>query len=493
VSATATHVWVITKSGVHWQRIAITSGELNTLVDALRCGLDRSQWRDAGLSKCATRLELAASEAPKGRDALPFSLERAHGLYRILFGSFAEHIKGKDLLIVPSGALTALPFAVLATEPPSAPDDYAGASWLVKHNAITMLPSLASLKALRQNVKTSEATSPFLGVGNPLLTGLDGKDKRAWDRQSCTNLAPPDPDDGKGFAVAASVQSLFRGGPVNVAALRQQPALPETAGELCTVAQYLNATDGSVLLGENASEARLKQQSESGALAGARVVHFATHGLLAGETALFSSARAEPALLLTPPETASAEDDGLLMASEVATLKLDADWVVLSACNTAGGDGAGAESLSGLARAFFYAGARALLVSHWAVDSEAAVKLVTGSFGVMSKDKTAGRAQALRLASLALIQGGGKRAHPAYWAPFVVAGEGGAPSGAVPSSVAAGALPAAAAMTAGASPPETRQVSAPVSTKKPFRTAKPRLKKKEPGSSEWSPKMFGEW
>src|SRR5262245_66451196 len=91
---------------------------------------------------------------------------------------------------------------------------------------------------------------------------------------------------------------------------------------------------------------------------------------------------AEPALLLTPPNQPSEEDDGLLTASEAALLKLDADWVVLSACNTAAGDGnaTGAEALSGLARAFFYAGARALRVSHWAVDSTSTVRRVTKAF-----------------------------------------------------------------------------------------------------------------
>jgi hypothetical protein len=77
---------------------------------------------------------------------------------------------------------------------------------------------------------------------------------------------------------------------------------------------------------------------------------------------------------LTLPKDPSELDDGLLTASEVAQLKLNADWVVLSACNTAAGEKPGAEALSGFARAFFYAGARALLVSHWRIDSKAAIR-----------------------------------------------------------------------------------------------------------------------
>ena len=109
----------------------------------------------------------------------------------------------------------------------------------------------------------------------------------------------------------------------------------------------------AVSLGERATVSKVKAASGSGELARARVVHFATHGLLAGETAMFAKNKAEPALLLTPPAEASEEDNGLLTASEVAQLSLDADWVVMSACNTAGGAAEGAEALSGLARAFF--------------------------------------------------------------------------------------------------------------------------------------------
>ena len=136
---------------------------------------------------------------------------------------------------------------------------------------------------------------------------------------------------------------------------------------------------------------------------------------------------AEPGLLLTPPEAPSEEDDGYLSASEIAGLKLDADWVILSACNTAAGGAQGAEALSGLARAFIYAQARALLVSHWEVDSATTVKLVTGAMKRLAADKAMGRAEALRQSMLALIdRDAAREVHPAYWAPFVVVGEGGA-------------------------------------------------------------------
>ena len=153
-----------------------------------------------------------------------------------------------------------------------------------------------------------------------------------------------------------------------------------------------------------------------------RIVYFATHALVAGDI----KGLGEPALALTLPEKPSAIDDGLLEASEVAELKLNADWVVLSACNTAAGDKPGAEALSGLARAFFYAGARALLVSHWAVASDAATRLMTSTFEIMKSDSQAGRAEALRQAMLAYLSDTSNpwNAYPAFWGPFELVGEG---------------------------------------------------------------------
>ena len=429
--AEETIVFALTKKGARWTSIGQGTGALRERVAALRCGLDYGAWRDDGRQKCR---DLTGTEPRFDSDGeaiaetLPFDLARASALYGDLFGGIEDLIQGKRLLIVSSGALTQLPFEVLIT---AKPDDtlprfeaYKKAAWLGQRQAITILPSVGSLKALR-SAKASAAPEPFAGFGNPLLTGQDGTDKSAWAKQDCGKPAAP---KSRIASLAASIASLFRGGAVNVEELRRNPPLPETADELCAVGRALGVPEAglakAVHLGERATVSQVKALSASGDLARARVVHFATHGLLAGETALFAKAKTEPALLLTPPAEASEEDNGLLTASEVAQLSLNADWVVMSACNTAAGSSEGAEALSGLARAFFYAGARALLVSHWYVDSEAAVAITTGAVNAMKDNPKIGRAEALRSAEAGLIKRGGRFAHPSGWAPFVLVGGG---------------------------------------------------------------------
>jgi CHAT domain-containing protein len=372
---------------------------------------------------------------------LPFDLTLANDLYKALLGSVADMIKDKRLIIVPSGPLTSLPFNVLVTEPPkmAIPEtlaQYRDVAWLGARTAITVLPSVSSLKALRQLARTSRATKPYLGIGNPLLNGPQDDPVFGADYKKLAELArskrcaaPQQIASAWELRPVRSIASLFRGAEANIEQIRYQVPLPETADELCQVAQRLGVPNSDILLGENAAEARVKDLSEQGGLAQYAIVHFATHGVLAGQV----PGSAEPGLILTPPPKgtsdpkALARDDGFLTASEIATLKLDADWVVLSACNTAGAAGEGAEALSGLARAFFYAGARALLVSHWGVGSDAAVKLTTRAFDELKAHPEIGRAEAMRISMRDLIEKGlPAEARPSIWAPFVVVGEGAA-------------------------------------------------------------------
>jgi tetratricopeptide (TPR) repeat protein/CHAT domain-containing protein len=537
-----TFLWVVTKTEARWARSEIGTQALRREVAALRCGLDYDGTWGAEASPCGELLKINYTESDhrEGRP-LPFDLGRAHALYKALFGEVEDIIKDKHLLIVPSGALTKLPFQVLVTrlsgDPPSderlrrvghlgaslrnltpearqslmpsrehgvrivkivpktpaeaaglKPDDillsidgedFASAqkfadavgshapgstirlrvlragteivvtatldngtvrdwvprmltdaegkdvAWLARNHALTVLPVVSSLKALRQLAKASHASRTLIGFGNPLLDGPNigyaELASEARSKQSC-----PKAREQRVAALTAIHRGVLplslRGGLVNVADIRAALPLPETADELCAVAHDLGVRGDEIRLGGHATEAELKRLSAAGELAKYRIIHFATHGALAGEIGEGS----EPGLLLTPPEQATETDDGYLSASEIAALKLDADWVILSACNTAAGGAEGAEALSGLARAFFYAGARTLLVSHWYVDSEATVALITKSFDALKADPKIGRAEALRRAMGSLIADGGRTAHPSAWAPFVVVGEGGA-------------------------------------------------------------------
>lgn len=143
------------------------------------------------------------------------------------------------------------------------------------------------------------------------------------------------------------------------------------------------------------------------------MLHFATHAAVSGQV----KGQHEPGLVLTPPAAATEKDDGYLTASEVATLKLRADWVILSACNTAASGSEDSDRLSGLAAAFFYAGARSLLVSQWAVESGAAVKLTVKAVDELASNPSIGRSEARRRSMAAYVKDAKpEEAQPLYWA-----------------------------------------------------------------------------
>jgi CHAT domain-containing protein len=379
-------VWAVTRERAGWAQIDAGREVLGGHVSALRNGLDPEAQQDA-----------EGSAGSKAGVTAGFDLGRAHALYRLVLGPVAPLLRDKrHLLVVPAGPLTSIPFQVLVTAPPRpGADALRQASWLIKSHALSVLPSVQSLQALRKLAPNSAATKPFFGVGDPVLEGPGARRQRGAAR------------------VSTAPARFYRSGVADLRAIRELIPLPETADELIAIGKLLGATPDAINLRQAASEPRVRSAS----LKDYRVLHFATHGLVAGDL----SGLAEPALVLTPPPVASETNDGLLTASEIATLSLDADWVVLSACNTAAGSGAGADALSGLARAFFYAGARALLVSHWAVYSQAATELTTATFAALAAKPQLGRAEALRSAMLDLIARGEP---PSYWAPFVLVGAG---------------------------------------------------------------------
>ncbi|WP_376988152.1 tetratricopeptide repeat protein [Bosea sp. R86505] len=395
------------------------------------------------------RPDLAAGGAP-------FDLALAHDLYTRLFPEeIRAFVKGKRLILAPAPELLALPWHLLLTAPPpegwDAPGTdrvalYKQAPWLFQsHPAITVLPTIASLRALRGNaVVRAPADRAFIGLGDPVI-GRTRAERDAAPLDCAPAAAAAGPVQVAALRAPGSTENVFgdaRGEDgfvlASVEAVRGQPRLPDSRCELIQIADTIAARQAQaepgrdtafpavprparagvdILLGPDASETRLKALNTSGELARYRILHFATHGLVSGELQL-----PEPALVLSPPAKASVQDDGLLTASEIATLTLAADWVVLSACNTAAGDAKGAEAFTGLAKAFFYAGAKSLLTSSWPVYSDAAVAITTLAF----QNQHDGRAKALNHAMRDTLAAANSEhtAHPAYWAPFAIVGDG---------------------------------------------------------------------
>ncbi len=335
----------------------------------------------------------------EGGSVNEFDLDGAHTLYRNIFSDLKELLSGvKHLIVISNGALSSLPLSLLVTEP-SKPGDYVNTQWLGKKMATSYSPSLKSFLLARQTSPKTIASKMFLGFGDPKLMPSDAKSPSSLKNSevNCRKL-----------------------GPAPASLLMTMASLPDTAIELKTISSALkDGQSNNVFLGSNATETNLRAQK----LDDYRVLYFATHGLLPGEL----KCQEEPALVLTPPPTSAKtkEEDGLLEASEIAALKINADLVVLSACNTGGSGGKfGGDALSGLAESFFHAGARSLLVSQWQVPSKATTQLMTGVFKKLGPDLNAGGAFSLQESQISMMSIP-KTAHPVFWAAFEWIGDGG--------------------------------------------------------------------
>ena len=367
-------------------------------------------------------------------DVPDFDLDLAYGLYaRLLEPLEPAWVAAESILLVAAGPLQQLPLSLLASEPVELGEEtdllfarYRDVPWLARSHAVTNLPSVAALTTLRGLPPGAPTRRAFAGFGDPLFSAEQA-------------LAAAGEPGSQPSSVVSRGLLATRGQPIRLRSLPQLqgvdsadlallPRLPDTAKEVNAMALAMNADlTRDVFVGQAANEATIKNLD----LSGYRVLAFATHALVPGEL----DGLTQPALALSAPDVAEIEGDGLLTMGEILGLRLDADWVVLSACNTASGAGAGAEAVSGLGRAFFYAGARSLLVSNWPVETTSARALTTGLFELQAEDGGIGRAEALRQAMITLIDGPGfiddegrslfSYAHPIFWAPFTLVGDGG--------------------------------------------------------------------
>ena len=354
---TSSFVWAVPKNGpVAFAAIKASSGDIESKVRKLREALE--------------------PQAAMISDIPPFDLKLAHELYSLLLQPVESGWKpAKNLILVTNGALGLLPLSLLPTAPAEVRSDddplfasYKNVPWLARTHAVTTVPSAAALRTLRQLPPGKPNRGELIAFGDPYFS----KEQEA------------EADNADKVRVADASGNTTRGGPlkrrnspkldgVDSAELAMLPRLPDTSDELKSIALALQADPSKVLnLGKQASEQAVKTMD----LSGFKVLAFATHGLVPGEL----NGLSQPALALSSPTVTGGEGDGLLTMEEILALKLDADWVVLSACNTGTGAGAGAEAASGLGRAFFYAGTRALLVTNWSVHSQSARELVTDLF-----------------------------------------------------------------------------------------------------------------
>ena len=406
-------VWAVPKSGpVAFAAIKAGIGDVETRIRKLREALE--------------------PQAAMISDIPPFDLKLGYELYELLLKPVESGWKpARNLIVVTNGALGLLPLSLLPTAPVEvAPDEdplfvgYRKVPWLARTHAVSTVPSAAALRTLRQLPPGKPGRGDLVAFGDPYFN----RDQQAEAESAEAKVE-----------VADAGGNVTRGGPlkrrnspkldgVDSAELGLLPRLPDTADELKSIALALQADPSKVLfLGKSATESAVKTMD----LSGFRILAFATHGLVPGEL----NGLTQPALALSSPSVTGEGGDGLLTMEEILGLKLDADWVILSACNTGAGAGAGAEAASGLGRAFFYAGTRALLVTNWSVHSQSARELVTDLFKRQADNSRLSRSEALRQAMMALVDGPGylnsegktefAYAHPLFWAPYTIIGDGG--------------------------------------------------------------------
>ena len=388
----AVYVWAVTSDDKDASvRVPVSKGLLNNLVHDLRKTVDFAEM---------------------GNSVRPFSATTASDLYQRLLAPVSTATYGKKhLVIAAGGVLGQFPFGVLLTQPVKKID--ANAPWLIKQAAITHVPSLSAWLAVKQFSKAKSAPEAMAAWGDPQFN-LSGKN-------ASLNVSQTGSTRQVVLTRASTTVDLEKDNPRSAIRYADIPALPETRDELVAIADILQADAKRDLhLGSQASKASVLQSNKDGELLKKKVIAFATHGLMAGDLPYLT----QPALALTATGHEDQDPLGaLLTLDEVLNLKLNAEWVILSACNTAAADGQADEALSGLARGFFYAGSRSLLVTHWSVESESAKLLTTNTLAHYMANAKEGKAESLRQAMLT-VMANPQYQHPAFWAPYALVGDG---------------------------------------------------------------------
>ncbi len=407
VADDASYIWGLTRDRATWARAeGLADSALSTKVRALRASM-----------------QVDPVDEETAMAALAFDRKAAHALYLELIAPVEDVIGEKPVLLTHvTGALTSLPLGLLLTAPPEgsdmSADDVAASPWLADRYALAELPSVSSLRALRCLLIGSKADA-HPGCARVAVSSRHAR--RSGGDIVLAGFGAPQLIGGQGGTRAIRPElagEIYNGALADTEKLRQMAYLPQAKIELENL-QTAFGSEAAIVIGEQATESSVKQSAN---LSRAPFLIFATHGLLASEI----GSNAEPGLVFTPPPAAerSMLDDGLLTASEAAQLDIAAELVVLSACNTAAGDGKpGADGLSGLARAFFFAGARSMLVSHWSVSDDATSMLMQTLFEELRGEDIANRARAMQTAMQTVRDNlDYDYTSPRFWAPFTLVG-----------------------------------------------------------------------
>ena len=346
------------------------------------------------------RAALTNPNPPTAEADSHFPFAESRRVTRLFLGEGAECVGDSDHLIIapPPGQLRTIPLAILydqADPRSSRPDRIDDAPWLGLNRALSTMVDAQELISSRQLPRES-ASMPYLGIGDPLLTGTtqDGQPRQQVALRGV-----------KRGAAAADLSSL--------------EALPDTKNEIEFMSRQFGPAS-KALLSADATEANMRRQP----LSDYQVIDFATHGLVREEIEGIT----EPALILTPGDSRSETDNGVLTATKISELDLSADLVVLSACNSARFDldvfGPEAASLS---TAFFMAGARSTVASLWSVDSYATAHLMEDFGSELAHHPGAGPAFSLRAAVRSFLRSppSPEYRHPRFWAAFSTYGDGG--------------------------------------------------------------------
>lgn len=390
VTEKATYAWLISKNKFGLYFIGISEGELIEKVNEFKNGPEK-------ISDAIQDGKPLSIINQISQDSLREMRTIGQNIYDLLFPKGVRTVisGAKTLYLVPTGPLYALPFEALTTSSSGTPDP----TYLIEQHPIAYLSSASLLKTLRQAEATRDrrAKYPLLIFANPVYQGISGG----------LMASRGSPQDWRTRAYLNLMGGTF-------------PPLPETEEEAKEIKAIMEAPDKSqpLQLGKAASRWNVLHLQQQNRLEDYRYVVFACHGILPDEVDQVK----QPALVLSHPDP-NTHKEGYLTMADIFGLKLNADLVTLSACNTGKGTVAKGEGVIGLTRAFMFAGTAAVTVTLWSVESESAKLLTTGLF----KDVKAGksRAEALQNIKLELIKGkkGNVYQHPFFWAPMIIFGD----------------------------------------------------------------------